>query len=491
MSPHAGSLRSAVSFHSRKQFAAAVAMVSAAVFAPRSVLAVDTIINGGYHAQVTDYFCAAASMEMELDVPAVKGANGAVVQLIGAGDGAPVAHGAAPPAPVINGANQITANGQSFIYGLVHGQNTFNGLNYFNPFTPPGAGTGNTAVAAGLNLIDNPTFNGPPTTPFPAFGNHAYAAYNMANAAFASRTIANALKSTSVPAVAAINHGSHAISVYGVQTDVDPVKNANYKVTGFFVHDPWTGYVFARKKVGDNAPLNAGGWGLGCNTYLRYGYDVVPGMKAIDLPDGTLQPARLGAWFNYFNVAGPQPGEGAVMATPGYKFEVEPIGPELPDDGNGGQFFSLPAPPIEKSEDTASQARTDALNDLIANPTLGSEAGFVGGSFDPNTADEMFLQTPDDITGQGDWVIPYDGAGGANDITGAVAIDADTGVVDMATWIDPSDPNQPHLSLQDLSTMFTDDITAGLLPNDNPTPEPAAMGLLLLVPALMRRRRSA
>src|SRR5581483_6233322 len=121
----------------------------------------------------------------------------------------------------------------------------------------------------------------------------------------------------------------------------------------------------------------------------------------------------------------------------------------------------------------------------------GSEAGFVGGSFDPNTADEMFLQTPDDITGQGDWVIPYDGAGGANDITGAVAIDADTGVVDMATWIDPSDPNQPHLSLQDLSTMFTDDITAGLLPNDNPTPEPAAMGLLLLVPALMRRRRSA
>jgi hypothetical protein len=307
----------------------------------------------------------------------------------------------------------------------------------------------------------------------------------------ASRTIANALKSVQIPAVAAINRGSHAISVYGVQTDVNPVKNANYKINGFFVHDPWTGYAFNRKRAGDNFPVNMGGYGLGCNTYLRNGYDKVVGMKKIDLPDGTQQEARLAAWQNYFNAAPPQIGEGPVMSTFGHKFEVEPIGPELPDDGNGGQFFSLPdAPPELPAEDNASQARTDAINDLAANAILGSEPGFVGGGFDANTGDEMLLQTPDDITGQGDWVVPYDGPGGVNDITGAVVIDAHTGVVDMATWIDPSDPNQVHMTLGELDSMLTDDIQTGLLPNDNALPEPGALLLgAVCIAHVLRRRR--
>jgi hypothetical protein len=465
---------------------ASVAFVSATRGDP-----VNTIWNGGYHAQVTDYFCAAASMEMELDVAAVKPGNVAVQSIVGAGDGAPVAHGAAPPAVTIvnqGGIGLVTAGGQSYIYGLVHGQNTFNGQTYFNPFSPPGVGTGNTAVAAGLNLIDNPNVNG---TTGPAVGNHVYAAYNLTNQALASRTIANALKSVQIPAVAAINRGTHAISVYGVQTDVNPVMNANYKINGFFVHDPWTGYAFARKRAGDNLPVNLGGYGLGCNTYLRNGYDNVPGMKPIDLPDGTQKQVRLGAWLNYFNSAPPQAGEGPVMSTFGHKFEVEPIGPELPDDGNGGQFFSLPDPPAElAAEDNALQARSDAMNDLAANAILGSEPGFVGGGFDATTSDEMLLQTPDDITGQGDWVVPYDGPGGVNDIT-AVVIDAHTGVIDMATWIDPSDPNQVHMTLGELDSMLTDDIQTGLLPNDNPLPEPgAALVAVIGVANLLRRRRS-
>ena len=422
-------------------------------------------------------------MEMELDVPAVKATNGFVVNMINAGDGALVPHNGAPPLATLN-AGQVTAFGQSFIYGLVHGQNTFNTQGYFNPNTPVGSGTGNNAVAVGLNLIDNPAVNG---TTGPAIGNHAYAAYNLGNAALASRTIANALKSTSVPAVAAINHGSHAISVYGVQTNVNPVQNNNYNINGFFIHDPWTGYAIGRKNAGDNFPVNAGGYGLGFNTYLRNGYDVVPGAALTQLPNGQIQPVALGAWLNYFNVAGPQAGEGPVMATPGYKFEVEPIGPELPDDGNGGQFFSLPAPPTEKAEDNAAQAETDAGADLSANSDLSTEPGFTGGSFDPNPTDEMFIQEPSDIAGQGDWIVPYDGAGGAGDITGAIAIDADTGVIDMATWLNPDDP-MDHFSLTDLDSMFQDELT-GLLPNDNPTPEPVALSLLVPVMVLAMRRK--
>src|SRR5438552_970471 len=125
MSPHAGVAR--INRSSVKRLSAAIGLGITGLLAPLPAYAqVNTVINGGYHSQVTDYFCAAASMEMELDVPAVKNTNGFVVNLINAGDGAAVPHNGAPPVPVIN-AGQVTAFGQSFIYGLVHGQNTFNG----------------------------------------------------------------------------------------------------------------------------------------------------------------------------------------------------------------------------------------------------------------------------------------------------------------------------------------------------------------------------
>src|SRR5436190_5308592 len=103
------------------------AVASAALVSATGADPVNTIWNGGYHQQVTDYFCAAASMEMELDVAAVKGTNNFAVNLINAGDGAAVVHNGAPPVPTFNN-GQVTSAGQSYIYGLVHGQNTFNGL---------------------------------------------------------------------------------------------------------------------------------------------------------------------------------------------------------------------------------------------------------------------------------------------------------------------------------------------------------------------------
>jgi hypothetical protein len=117
---------------------------------------------------------------------------------------------------------------------------------------------------------------------------------------------------------------------------------------------------------------------------------------------------------------------------------------------------------------------------LAADPTLGSEPGFEHGSFD--LSDEALLQLPTDASGQGDWLIPFDGLGGINDITGAVLIDAATGVIDQATWLDPTDPIT-SMTLIELDQMFGDELS-GSLPNDNPlvTPEPST-GLLLL-PAL-------
>ncbi len=321
------------------------ALAVAACFTPITKAQVFTIKDGGYHAQVTDYFCAAASMQMELDVPAVRNNNTVVDQLLNTLDSPTLPHGAAAPVPTIvqqGGVGVVTSNPQAFIYGLVHGQNTVNGQSYFNPFVPPGVGTDSPGVAAGLNLLDNAAVNG---ATGPAFGTHAYASYNLAptitGGVLASRTIANALADTGVPAQITVGHGAHAIVAYGVATTATPGAGHAYNINGFYIHDPWTGYAVSQANQGNFNPANAGGFGLGFNTYLRYGYDVIPGYAPTQLPDGSIAAIRAGAWFNNFNPAGGQPGTGPQL--PGYKFEVEPIGPELPDDGSNG--FGLPTPP--------------------------------------------------------------------------------------------------------------------------------------------------
>jgi hypothetical protein len=208
---------------------------------------------------------------------------------------------------------------------------------------------------------------------------------------------------------------------------------------------------------------------------------VIPGYAATQLPDGSVVPARLGAWFNNFNPAPGQAGTPPLFQVPGYKFEVEPIGPELPDDGSNG--YGLPTPPPPISPIDAGVADSDAISDVANDPNLSTEAGLTGGSFD--SAHEMFHAMPGDTGGEGDWLVPYDGSGGVNDITGAVLIDGDTGVIDMATWLDPSDPVS-SLSLAELDSMFND-IATGVTPQDNVTPEPT-LGILLPVMLLGLRR---
>jgi hypothetical protein len=464
--------------------------------------AVDTVINNTYHAQVTNYFCAAASMEMELDSPTVLATNPVVASLIGAGDG-PLFAPNTPFVPtaniqIQNGVGTVTAGAQDFIYGLVHGTNTVNGITYFNPFLPAAVGNGcdNLGIAQGLNLLDNPNTNGAANPAF-AFGNHQYASYNIPqfpnppipNAALniANKTIADALlQPWQVSAVAAINNGSHAINVNGVRTTGNSVPGGNYQIQGYFVHDPWTGYQLGNGPL-NQAQLNGigGVLGLGYNTFVS-NQAAVGSTTAIGGQQVAVSTPSW--WTRIFSVAGPQI-LGGVNSVPGYKFEVEPQGPETIDTG---AFDSTPAFPTElATELNAPGAEADAVSDLAGDPTLSAEPGLTGGSFDSAVADEMFITPTGDTNGEGDWLVPYDGSGGINDITGAIMIDADTGIIDEATWIDPSDPTQHPYTLLDLDAMFNAE-AAGNLPSDDtvPLPEPASLASLFIGGSLLLRRRN-
>ncbi len=449
---------------------------------------IDTIIPNNYHGQVYNNWCGSASIEMMLDCPAVTGANAIVAQSLLAPDAYAVAAGGVQPVSTTAG-GIVTNNPQAFIYELNHGRNVVNGVGYYNPFVPYGAGTDSYGVVADLNLMDNPAVNG---LTGPAFGSHVYTGYNAAptllGAAAATRTIANCMSDYSVPAQIVVESGAHSIIANGVETVGTPGLNQNYQINYVQVSDPWTGYAMQRLAVGDVASTG-GTLGLGFNTWLRYGYDQLGNGQgiAIVLPNGNVVPnARLGAWFNYFNVSPAQASPGFTQ--PGYKFTVEPQGPESLDTGDPSYDGSLPAPPpLLGSQENGSQADTAAISDLAADSMLASEPGLHGGSFD--MADEMLLQMPGDASGMGDWLVPYDGSGGVNDVTGALMIDSDTGVIDEATWIDPAKDGFTNFSLANIDEWATDQ-ASGNEPSDNgvPTPEPGSLLLLAAGGALFALR---
>jgi hypothetical protein len=166
---------------------------------------------------------------------------------------------------------------------------------------------------------------------------------------------------------------------------------------------------------------------------------------------------------------------------------VDPQGPESIDTGDPVSNDSLGSGISVIPDINASTADSDAISDLSADPTLKTEPGLTGGSFD--AADEMFMAQPGDNSGEGDWLVPYDGSGGINDVTGAIMIDTATGVIDEGTWIDPATDGVSSISLAELHQMFIDQSTAQY-PSDNAVPEPASLSLIMLAgTGLLGRRR--
>jgi len=83
----------------RRRVTTVAALAMTVLLAPIPARADVVIDNGGYHAQVTAYFCAAASVEMALDVPAVTSTNPIVAQFLAAGDGPTLPFFSQPPSP--------------------------------------------------------------------------------------------------------------------------------------------------------------------------------------------------------------------------------------------------------------------------------------------------------------------------------------------------------------------------------------------------------
>ncbi|HWY31128.1 MAG TPA: hypothetical protein VNX46_10255, partial [Candidatus Acidoferrum sp.] len=336
--------------------------------------------------------------------------------------------------------NQVVFGAQSYIYGLVHALNTYNGNSYVNPFYPAGLGTSLDELQAGLNLMDSPAN---------AAGPHNYISYNVINQDWANRTMADGLAQLGIPSIAGVESGAHWVCVVGVRTDRVPVAGQAFFIFGFYIQDPWTGYWLQH-------PFDPHG------NFINQ-----PGFGQYKFCSTRINPLRLRTdadWFSLFDPAGgpPLPVYGSGL---GYKFEVEPIGPVPLDTGNNGQYSSIPPPSpiLTNAPLTAQAALAIATNTLATDVFIGAQAGFSNGTW--NVSDAMMVQYPSDGTNQGDWLLPYEGSGGATNVTGFVMVDVQTGDIDEAVWMNPGDV-VPSLTLAQVETMETDEF-AGLFPNDN------------------------
>jgi hypothetical protein len=426
-------------------------------------LGAETInIDHGYHWQQTNYYCGIASIQMMLDTPAVRNNNPAVDAYF-----------------TNHAGNDVLIQNQIYLASR-HRLNQFYPVGY-RPGTDP------VVFSYTINAYDGIP-NGPALPGGVAQGantnNHAYGWYGFLPTEYAahqaSRTVAYALKNYDVPATVAVGHGAHWVVVDGVTTlgDVPTPANPNsqFQITGFFVSDPWTGYAqnnpAQATPPGKQDPI----LGLGAHAWYRYGFNATfTGSHGEEFDEFD----RRGAWFNYFNPVGPGP----YPFSGQYNIVVEPE-PSAPFPADSGEFESYPDPyAILSSPVTSGDAQSYVL-DALAGDFAFLDENFTGGSWD--TSNVSLFSYPDDPSGIGDWLVPYLGPGGADDVRGAAMIDSLSGTVNQAMWF-PEDMSFTYDQLADYySALYVLDIPLTILP----VPEPTTGGLMLLALALLTLRRS-
>jgi MYXO-CTERM domain-containing protein len=268
---------------------------------------------------------------------------------------------------------------------------------------------------------------------------HNYASYSTPNLNVLSRTIAQAIKDFSVPGSVLIRGGQHWVDINKVRATGNIGAGNAYTINAFYGRDPW--------------PV-AGT--LGRNFMLSYNANPRSAWARL------VTPVASGNIWRGNRVA-----------------VLEPQGPESIDNG---LIDSTPAAPTQIPEINLSTALTDSTTDVAADSVLSALPEFTAGSF--NSGDSLFEKFPTDPSTEGDWVIPYETSPGV--ITGAVAIDADTGTIDMANWDDPG----TTMSLSDFSSLFTDVFSDNLVDDSGEAaPEPASLGVLAMGAIVMLRRR--
>lgn len=430
-------------------------------------------IPHGYHWQQTNFYCGTASIQMMLDTPAVRNNNPAV--------DAYFANNVYQPALRTWSQDQQI---QNQIYQASRDRR--------NQFYPVGyhPGTDPVVFSYTINAYDG-IANGPALPGGVAQGantnNHAYGWYGFVPTNFAaeqaSRTVAYALKNYDVPASVAVGRGAHWVVVDGVNTlgNISTPANPNnqFQILGFRVSDPWTGYAFEQKRLKQANPNNPNikvptSFGMGVHAWYRYGFNAAAQVTE-ENPDGY---KRQGAWFNYFDPVrpGPYPFSGQFNIV----VEPEPTAPFDPDDE---EYFSQPDPYAILSNPVTSVDAYSYAQSALAGDFSFLSSEFAGGTWD--TSNISLFSFPDDPSGIGDWMIPYVGPGGTDDVLGAIMIDSLSGTVNQAMWFG----EVPSVSLDDL-TGFYNSLYALDIPL-SAIPEPASL-LLVAVAAVvfvgMRRR---